>query len=104
MVPYLLNPPNGSTVLDMCAAPGMKCTQLAAMVKDGKVYAVERDERRYQTLKDIIETAGANNVTTINKDVLTLTESDLPNVEYISVDPSCSGSGTIITLPFITPG
>ena len=56
-----LNPPAGSCVLDACAAPGMKTSQLAAAVAGdwvaalggsppagAKVIAVERSTKRYQ--------------------------------------------------------
>lgn len=89
-----MDPPPGSVVLDMCAAPGMKTTQVAAaMNNEGKVYAVERDPRRFETLNRIVEASGATCITTVNKDVLTCTEKDFPGVQYILVDPSCSGSG-----------
>lgn len=80
----------------MCSAPGMKGMQIASMVGEtGKVYAVERDQRRYETLKTLLATADASNVVAMNKDVLTVTDSDVSNVEYILVDPSCSGSGIL---------
>lgn len=43
----------------MCAAPGMKTTQLAAVIQDsGRVYAVERDKQRFETLRKMVETSG----------------------------------------------
>ncbi|KAJ8920273.1 hypothetical protein NQ315_011934 [Exocentrus adspersus] len=91
---HILNPAPGSVVLDMCAAPGMKTTHVAAAINnEGKVYAVEQDLKRFETLKRIVEKSGATCVTTINKDVLTCSEQDFPGVQYILVDPSCSGSG-----------
>lgn len=101
LAPFLLNPTIGSTILDMCSAPGMKCMQLAAMIeKTGKVYAIERDQRRFETLKKLLTTVDATNVETINRDVLTLTANELKNVEYILVDPSCSGSGMLDRIDF----
>lgn len=91
---HVLNPKPGSTVLDMCAAPGMKTTHIAALIQDnGTVYACEKNEKRFQTLNNLIEKSGASCVKTLNKDVLTLTSNECPDVEYILVDPSCSGSG-----------
>lgn len=78
----------------MCASPGMKTTQLASnMNNEGLIYAVEIRENRFKTLNKIVESSGATCVQTMNKDVLTIFESDCPGVEYILVDPSCSGSG-----------
>ncbi|KAK9891044.1 hypothetical protein WA026_013372 [Henosepilachna vigintioctopunctata] len=91
---FLLNPIPGSTVIDMCAAPGMKTTQVAAMLKNsGTVHAVELDKNREKILRELVEAAGATCVKTILKDVMQISESDCPGVEYILVDPSCTGSG-----------
>lgn len=90
----LLNPQPGSTVLDMCAAPGMKTTQIAALMKNqGTIYAVEFSTKRFESLNKMVKTSGATCVKTINRDVMTLTSNDCRDVDYILIDPSCSGSG-----------
>ncbi|XP_076749001.1 nop2/Sun-like domain containing protein 5 [Xylocopa sonorina] len=92
----LLSPPLRSIVLDMCAAPGMKSSHLAALMKNtGKVYAVEVDEKRYETLCEQVKLTSASCVETINKDSLTLEADEYRDVEYILVDPTCSGSGML---------
>ncbi|XP_049866749.1 28S rRNA (cytosine-C(5))-methyltransferase [Pectinophora gossypiella] len=94
MAVHLLAPPPGSVALDMCAAPGMKTTQLAAFMRnEGKIYAVERNERRYQTLCDFVEKTGSKCVETVHRDALEIKRGDYDDVEYILLDPSCSGSG-----------
>ncbi|XP_043656981.1 28S rRNA (cytosine-C(5))-methyltransferase [Drosophila teissieri] len=90
----LLAPPTGATVLDMCAAPGMKTLHLCnVMQNQGCIYSVEQDHERYTTLCDISEQAGCKIVKPILGDALSLTSDRFKDVEYILVDPSCSGSG-----------
>lgn len=93
---FLLNPPHKSTVLDMCAAPGTKTTHLAAIMKNkGKIYAVEMSTKRYETLCEMVQGTQASIVQTINQDVLEVNDETVPKVEYILLDPSCSGSGML---------
>lgn len=80
----------------MCAAPGTKTSHLAAIMKNkGKIFAIEMNPRRYQTLVEMIEGTKSTIVKTINRDVLEMTDEDVPNVEFILLDPSCSGSGML---------
>lgn len=93
---FLLDPPHKSTVLDMCAAPGTKTTHLAAIMKNkGKIFAVEMNPRRFETLVEMVQGTGATIVQTINRDVLEVQDGDVPKVEYVLLDPSCSGSGML---------
>ena len=56
----LLDVQTGDIVLDACAAPGNKTTQLAAGVgTEGHVFAIERDEKRAVVLRDMVKKAGA---------------------------------------------
>lgn len=93
---FLLNPPHKSVVLDMCSAPGTKTTHLASIMKNkGKIFAVEMNTKRYGTLIEMIEGTQATIVQAINRDVLEVKDEDVPKVEYILLDPSCSGSGML---------
>lgn len=71
---FLLNPPRGSCVLDMCAAPGMKTSHLAAMMKNrGTIWAIERDQKRFDTLTKFVQKTNCNKIVkTVNADILSI--------------------------------
>jgi len=89
-----LKPQKGLSVLDACAAPGMKTSQAAAAVTpSGKVTAIERDLKRCSTLRKTVKKHTGPFVRVLNKDFLSLDPRDYPDVQAIVLDPSCSGSG-----------
>lgn len=98
-----LDLPSGAVVLDACAAPGMKTSQAAAASVAGggprngvHVYAVERDRQRSQTLRTMLKSSGADEVVRVfNRDFLHMDPAQFDDVEYIVLDPSCSGTGNL---------
>ena len=94
-----LNPPPGSFVLDACAAPGMKTLQAVSKINicdtncSHRAIAVERDSKRCKTLQSLMLKFGATDIQIMNSDFLELKPGNFPQVEYIVLDPSCSGSG-----------
>ena len=47
----VLGPDSGETILDVCAAPGSKTTQMAMLMENiGKIYAIEQNQIRYDKL------------------------------------------------------
>jgi len=89
-------------VLDACAAPGNKSTHLASiLLSKGStirpcVLAIDRDEKRFQILKDKVKTAGAEDLVQCTRtDFLSIDPAKKPfcDVKAIVLDPSCSGSG-----------
>ncbi|POW13019.1 hypothetical protein PSTT_03976 [Puccinia striiformis] len=83
-------------VIDATSAPGNKTTMLSSIVGPrGKVWAFEKDHKRFRVLAEMIKLAGCTNVQCINADFLAVNHSDgrFKNVSHIMVDPSCSGSG-----------
>lgn len=73
LVAELLQPPVGATVLDMCAAPGMKTIHACNVMKNkGKIFAIEQSADRYRLLCNMTKAAGCEIVETINADALTI--------------------------------
>lgn len=100
----VLNPPTSASVIDACAAPGNKTTHLAALLNNnGKLFAFERDERRHNVLKSMLEKAGAN-ADVIHGDFTRAdpNEPRFANVTHLLLDPSCSGSGIVNRLDYLT--
>lgn len=95
---YLLNPPPGSHVIDGCAAPGNKSSHLAAVMENkGKLFAFDLDAKRLATMSTLLLRAGVTCQQLANQDFLKV-DPDSPqykDVEYILLDPSCSGSGRL---------
>ncbi|KAM3933340.1 28S rRNA (cytosine-C(5))-methyltransferase [Leptodactylus fuscus] len=92
----LLDPPVGACVIDACAAPGNKTSQLAAIIQNkGKVFAFDLDTKRLATMSTLLLRAGVTCQELANQDFLTVKhcESKYQKVSHILVDPSCSGSG-----------
>ena len=95
----LLAPQPGQRVLDACAAPGGKSTQLAELMDDqGEIWAVDRSEAR---LKKVV--ANAERLGMVSMQVLAADAADLLEIrpqwrgyfDRILVDAPCSGLGTL---------
>jgi 16S rRNA (cytosine967-C5)-methyltransferase len=83
----------GERVLDLCAAPGGKATQLA-----GAVVAVEKHPGRARELEENARRLGADNVRVVNADALELPE-ELLGFDRSLVDAPCSGLGVLASRP-----
>jgi 16S rRNA (cytosine967-C5)-methyltransferase len=87
---------DGERVLDLCAAPGGKATQVAATA--GEVVAVEKHPGRARELEENAKRLGATNVRVVNADALELPD-DLRGFDRVLVDAPCSGLGVLAGRP-----
>ena len=90
----LLAPKPGMRVLDLCAAPGGKTTQLAAcMEQKGLLVANEIHPARCKILSQNVERMGITNAIVTNEDSGRLAEHFPAYFHAILVDAPCSGEG-----------
>ena len=93
--PLILNPKEDAHILDMCAAPGSKTTQLAALTNNKAcITACEFDKIRAERLKYNLNKLGTSRVTVLVKDSRNLDE--FFRFDTIMLDAPCSGSGTVL--------
>ncbi|CAO3670217.1 unnamed protein product [Rhizopus stolonifer] len=98
---HVCHPPQGVHAIDACAAPGNKTSHLSALMKNtGKIWAFDLDSRRLALLKRLTGRAGCKNIDPIHGSFLEADPNDpqYAEVEYLLLDPSCSGSGIISRL------
>jgi 16S rRNA (cytosine967-C5)-methyltransferase len=118
LVARALDPQPGQRVLDLCAAPGAKTTQLAALMGDrGRLVAVERHPGRAQALQrtlarmqiscaevriadatllgDIVPSLGNGSAVGDSAE----SPGDTAGFDRVLVDPPCSGLGTLQSRP-----
>ena len=92
--PIILDPKQGSDILDMAAAPGGKTTQIAALSNNkSHITACEKNKIRFERLKYNIEKQGASCVFIMAKDSRYI--DDFFSFNQILLDAPCSGSGTL---------
>lgn len=94
--PIVLNPKEGTDILDMAAAPGGKTTQMASLSNNkAHITACEMNNIRIEKLKYNVELQGATCVYIMQKDSRQI--DDFFSFDQILLDAPCSGSGTLST-------
>jgi NOL1/NOP2/sun family putative RNA methylase len=89
-----LDPQPGENVLDLCAAPGGKTTQIAARMKgQGILVANEIDGKRIKALVENLERCGVTNAVVLNEHPERLTSRFRGFFDRILIDAPCSGEG-----------
>jgi 16S rRNA (cytosine967-C5)-methyltransferase len=92
-----LDPQPGERVLDLCAGPGVKATQIAARMQNaGEVVSVELDERRAAQVVELSGRLGVGIVQVVTRDAR---DAHGGGYDRVLVDPSCSDLGTLASRP-----
>lgn len=92
--PLVMAPRPGADILDMCAAPGGKTTQMAALAGGrAHITACEMHAPRAEKLRFNLERQGAQAVNVMRTDARRL--DDFFSFDQILLDAPCSGSGTL---------
>jgi 16S rRNA (cytosine967-C5)-methyltransferase len=93
----LLDPHPGDRVIDLCAAPGGKTTNIAEMMNnEGVIVALDKYEAKLAMIKGSAERLGLRNVQLRATDAMTF--EDAP-ADRVLLDAPCSGLGTLAKKP-----
>ncbi len=95
-----MDPQPGQVVLDLCAGPGTKTTQLAELMRDtGLILASDKDAQR---LVQVSENSGRLGLTCVRTAMPTEIEQAVRNMDrldWILVDAPCSNTGVLARRP-----
>ena len=100
MVAQVLDAQPGENVLDLCAAPGSKTTQIADRLK-GLVIASDIHSHRLRTVKDTAKLQGLSNIRFLTLNGLEPLPFSESSFDRVLVDAPCSGTGTLRRNPEI---
>ncbi len=93
--PVILEPKPGELVLDMCAAPGSKTTQIAALMNnEGLLIANDAQGQRIRALGVNLQRVGAHNTIITRMNGQSFKKKNIL-FDKILVDAPCTGTGTI---------
>ncbi|GAB66571.1 proliferating-cell nucleolar antigen p120, partial [Plasmodium cynomolgi strain B] len=97
LIPVLeLNVQPNEIILDMCAAPGGKCTFICALQKNkGFVYANDVNKMRCKAIEANASRMGIHNLIVTSFDALKIGEKWNFQFDKIILDAPCSGTGVV---------
>jgi len=92
----LIQPQLGWTILDLCAAPGTKTTQLAEATGDlAKIIATDIDSQRLKMVKENIARLGIKSVSIILYEQIEQKAAEIGLFDAILLDVPCSNTGVL---------
>jgi 16S rRNA (cytosine967-C5)-methyltransferase len=93
------NPKPGTTVLDVCAAPGAKTTYLAQLMHNqGEIYSLDYSQRRIAAWRNEVKRMNV----TIAEPIIADVRKQMPitnGADVVVLDPPCTSTGTFRKLP-----
>ncbi len=90
--PILLDPKSGEKILDLCAAPGAKTSEIASLAgREIELVAVEKLEIRYEKLLATLRIQGVDFAKTLMEDGLETGRRYPGYFDKVLVDAPCSG-------------
>ena len=90
IVPIILDPENGESILDLCAAPGAKTTQILSLAPKACVTAIEKVRTRYYKLMSNLKAQGITTDKPIILDCLWVRKKFPEKFDKILLDAPCS--------------
>ena len=101
MIPAVaLQPESSHHLVDMCAAPGSKTTQLAQMMQNhGAIIANDRNFRRITSLGHNLQFCGVSNTVVTCEDGRGLAQRLASQFHRVLVDAPCTASGVLRSRP-----
>jgi 16S rRNA (cytosine967-C5)-methyltransferase len=104
LAPQLLDPKPDEVVLDLCAAPGSKASQIAAITEDRAwVVACDIHTHRLANLRSICRRLGIESIDSVACDAMRELPFDVSTHRFnrVLLDAPCSGTGTLRRNPEI---
>jgi 16S rRNA (cytosine967-C5)-methyltransferase len=96
----VLAPPEGATVLDLCAGLGTKSAQLAELVgPEGRVVAVEIDAAKAARAREAALRLGHDNIALVEADATSLAGPAAREYSHVLLDAPCSNLGALDRRP-----
>jgi len=97
MLPVIyLDPQNNEKILDLCAAPGTKTTQIFSLAPESKIVAFEKIRTRYYKLLANLKIQGADSVEVCLSDSIWVRKKFPEYFDKILADVPCSTEGRFL--------
>lgn len=94
LVAEIINPASGSTVLDMCSAPGSKSCHLASLMNNqGKVVSLDIYEHKLELIKEAAKRMRLDIIEPVLMDATKYQSEEL--FDIVLTDVPCSGTGVM---------